>query len=338
MKSFLFFLFVIAILSISSSDATAQESNVYELDKTIPIPGSGSYDYLSIDEVNHHLFVSHGTCVDVIDLGTETLLDSIGGMKGVHGIAVVNEVNKGFISDGKANAVIVFDLSTLKTIATIQLSGRKPDAITYDPFSKQVFAFCADDNKACVIDIHSLKETANISLPGAPEFAVADGNGLLYNNLEDKNSIAVIDTKDLKVVSTFSLMPCGGPTGLALDKMNNRAFSVCRENKGMSVIDVKKHQVVTTIPIGAGVDAVVYDSKNQLLVCSNGDGTATVIRQTSADAYKVAQTLPTSYKAKTMAMDKHTGKLYFSAAKFDENKKMVSDSFSLLVYRMNTKH
>ncbi len=337
MKSFLFFLLVMAILSISSSGASAQQNNGYVLDKTISIPGNGGYDYLSIDDVNHHLFVSHGTCVDVIDLATETLLDSIGGMKGVHGIAIVNEVNKGFISDGKTNAVTVFDLSTLKTIVTIQLSGKKPDAIVYDPFSKRVFAFCGDDNKACVIDIHLLKEVAAVSLPGAPEFAVPDGNGLLYNNLEDKNSLAIIDTKNLKVAGTLPLAPCGGPTGLALDKMNRRAFSVCRQNKGMSVIDINRQRVVTTVPIGAGVDAVVYDSTHHLIVCSNGDGTATVIQQLSADDYKVVQTLPTSYKAKTMALDKQTGKLYFSAAKFDENKKMLSDSFRVLVYRMNAK-
>lgn len=335
MKTFLFFLFLTTVLFISSNNTFAQPTNLYELEKTISIPGNGSYDYLSIDEVNRHLFVSHGTCVHVIDLNTEKLLDSIGGMKGVHGIAAVNEVNKGFISDGKTNSVVVFDLSNYKKITTIQLTGQKPDAIVFDPYSKKVFAFCGDDDKACVIDIHSLKEVAAITLPGAPEFAVPDGNGRLYNNLEDKNNLAIIDTKNLKVIGSYSLAPCGGPTGLALDKENNRAFSVCRQNKGMSVIDISRHQIVTTIPIGAGVDAVVYDSKNKLIVCSNGDGTATIIKQVSADDYKVVQTLTTNYKAKTMALDKQTGKLYFSAAKFDENKKMIPDSFSLFVYRMN---
>src|SRR5258705_6393999 len=156
--------FVLTVIFILCAIAIkAQQTPVYSFEKKIALPGNSGYDYLSIDSVNHHLFVSHGTSVNVIDLANEQPIASIDNMKGVHGIAIVNEVNKGFISDGKDNAVIVFDLITFKTIKTIKLSGKKPDAIIYDPFSKKVLAFCGDSNNACIVDITSLAETETIA-------------------------------------------------------------------------------------------------------------------------------------------------------------------------------
>ncbi len=324
----LLFLFI-----ISTTQSFAQDS-LYTFYKSIPVPGNGGYDYLSIDNMNHHLFVSHGTIVDVIDLNTEQVIDSITGMKGVHGIAVVNEVNKGFISDGKGNAAVVFDLKTLKTIKSIPLSKPDADGIIYDPYSKKVFVFCGDGNAACVVDTKDLKEIKTIDLGGAPEFAVSDGNGLLYNNLEDKSSMNVIDTKTFTVTHTYPLAPCGGPTGIALDKADERAFTVCRENKGMSVVDIKTGKVITTVPIGAGVDAVIYDADNKLVMVSNGDGTATIIKQNSADDYKVAQTLQTTYRAKTMTFDKATGNIYFSAPKFvTGTRDIIPGTFAIMVFK-----
>jgi DNA-binding beta-propeller fold protein YncE len=313
----------------------AQQSSMYKFEKSISLPGDGGYDYLSIDEKNRHLFVSHGTSVQVIDLDKGTVIGSVDNMKGVHGIAVVNDVNKGFITDGKDNSVVVFDLTTFKVITTIHLSGKKPDAITYDPYSKKVFAFCGDSNNACIIDVNDNKEVGTVDLGGAPEFGVPDGKGLLYDNLEDKSSLVVVDTKTMQVVHTYPLAPCGGPTGLALDAGNQRAFTVCRENKGMSAVDLQTGKVTATVPIGAGVDAVAYDKTNQLVFCSNGDGTATIIKQNSADSYTVVQTLTTQYRAKTMVLDKVTHKIYLSAPKFDAAKKAIPGSFAVLVYAMN---
>ncbi len=312
----------------------AQASDIYSFDKSIAVPGDGGYDYLSIDEVNRHLFVSHGTSVNVIDLNTDQVVGSIDSMKGVHGIAVVNEVNKGFITDGRGNAVVVFDLKTFKVITTIPVTPKGPDGIIYDPFSKKVFAFCGDGNAASVIDINTLKESTTIDLGGGPEFAVSDGKGLIYNNLEDKNSLDVIDTKTMKVIATYPLAPCGGPTGVALDAVNQRVFTVCRENKGMSVVDIKTGKVITTVPIGAGVDAVVYDAPAKLIFCSNGDGTTTIIKQNSADDYSVVQTLATQPRAKTMALDKATRKIYLSAPKFETgSRKIIPGTFAVSVYK-----
>jgi DNA-binding beta-propeller fold protein YncE len=206
----------------------------------------------------------------------------------------------------------------------------------FDPFSKRIFAFCGHGSADSVIDVNTLKEIATIPLGGGPEFAVPDGKGLIYNNLEDKNSLIVIDSKEMKVLRSYPLAPCGGPTGLALDAGHQRIFTACRENKGMSVVDINSGKVITTLPIGAGVDAVAYDPTTQLVFCSNGDGTATIIKQKSADEYAVVQTLKTQYRAKTMALDKVTHKIYLSAPKFVEGtRNIIPGTFTVLVYKMN---
>jgi DNA-binding beta-propeller fold protein YncE len=289
---------------------------------------------MAIDDVNNHLFVSHGTAFNVVDLATEKPIAVIDGMKGVHGIAIVNEVNKGFISDGKGDAVVVVDLSTFKIIKTIKLPASDEDAIVYDPASKKVFVFNGDAKSSCVIDIHTLELVKTIELGGGPEFAVPDGKGLLYNNIEDLSVLKVIDTRGLAVKATWPLAPCGQPTGIAYDAANQRLFTVCRANKGMSVVDAVSGKVITTVPIGAGVDAVVYDAADKLVIASNGDGTATVIRQESADKYSVAQTITTAPRAKTMAFDKKTKKVYFSAPEFQPGTRTpVPGTFAVLVYK-----
>jgi len=314
----------------------SQSSNIYSFEKSISVPGDGGYDYLSIDEVNRHLFVSHGTSVNVIDLKTEQVIGSIDNMKGVHGIAVDNEVNKGFITDGGDNSVVVFNLTTFKTITTIPVIPKGPDGIMFDPFSKRIFAFCGHGNAASVIDVKDLKEIGTVDLGGGPEFAVPDGKGLIYNNLEDKNSVVVIDANTMKVIHNYPLSPCGGPTGLAFDMQHQCVFTGCRENKGMSVVDINTGKVITTLPIGGGVDAVVYDASTKLIFCSNGDSTTTIIKQKSANDYAVVQTLYTRVRAKTMALDKVTHKIYLSAPKFEPGtRKIIPGTFAVLVYKMN---
>lgn len=329
-----FFLLAGAVMLLSSVKLSAQQSALYAFDKKIAVPGDGGYDYVAIDEVNRHLFVSHGTAFNVIDLATETPIAVIDGMKGVHGIAIVNEVNKGFISDGKANAVVVVDLTTFKILKTISLPASDEDGIIYDPYSKKVLVFNGDSKNTCVIDINTLALVKTIDLGGGPEFAVSDGKGLVFNNIEDLNSLKVIDTKTMAVKATYPLSPCGAPTGIAMDVENNRLFTGCRSNKGLSVVDAGSGKVITTLPIGAGVDAVVYDAANKLIFASNGDATVTIIRQESADKYSVVQNLATQPRAKTMAFDKKTRKIYLSAPQFEPGtKKSIPGTFSVLVYR-----
>lgn len=334
MKKIILNLAFIASVSLTSQFVHAQ---TYVLDKTIPLPGDGSYDYLSIDQSNNRLYVSHGTTVNVIDLKTEKPAGVINNLNGIHGIAIDNKANRGFISDGKANAVVAFDLKTFKVITTIPLKDAEgPDAIMYDPYADRVFSFNGDSNNSSVVDPNTLKQVGTVALGGAPEFAVADGKGKIYNNLEDKSSLNVIDSKTFKVIKNYPLTPCGGPTGLALDAANARLFTVCRENKGMSVVDINTGKVVTTLPIGAGVDAVAYDAVTKLIFCSCGDGTTTIIKQQSADQYNVIQTLKTPVRAKTLTLDSQTHKIYLSVAEFEKGtRKALPNTFKVLVYKLS---
>jgi YVTN family beta-propeller protein len=336
MRNLLFILSVVCV-SYIPVQSSAQATVNFELYKKISIPGNGGYDYMTIDTTNNRLYVSHGTNVTVIDLKSEQIIGTIDQLTGVHGIAIATEFQKGFISDGKANAVVVFDLNTLKTIKTIAISGKDPDAIMYDAYSKQVFTFNGDSQDASVIDASTLVQTKTIPLGGSPEFAVSDGAGKIYNNLEDKSRMNVIDAKSATVLSSFPLDPCGGPTGLAIDLPHQRLYTVCRKNKGMTVIEIPSGKPVSTVPIGAGVDAVTYDAGTGLIICSNGDGTATIIHQDDPDQYAVIQILNTQWRAKTHAFDHQTKMIYFSA--FDlqsDNKTRIPDSFKVLVYKMKS--
>ncbi|MGZ3755244.1 MAG: YncE family protein [Mucilaginibacter sp.] len=327
--------FTMAGLVLISLLPSALHAQTYVLDKTIDLTGDGGYDYVAIDKANNRLYASHGTIVNVVDLATEKQIGIIENMKGVHGIAIDNKANRGFISDGKANAVVAFDLKTLKTIETIQLKDANgPDAIMYDSFSDRVFTFNGESNNSSVVDPNTLKQVGTIALGGGPEFAVANGKGLIYNNLEDKNSLNVIDAKTLKVIKNYPLAPGGGPTGLALDEKNHRLFSVCRENKGMEVVNALTGKVIATLPIGAGVDAVAYDTETKLIFCSNGDATTTIFKQESPDKYTLVQTLATKPRAKTLALDTKTHKIYLSVATYETGtRKIAPNSFKVLVYK-----
>lgn len=335
-KKYFFSLLAVAAFTTSPFLVHAQAKDAYVYDTTIALPGNGGYDYLSIDQANEQLYVSHGTAVNVIDLTTGKLRGTIDGMKGVHGIALVNKVNRGFISDGRANAVVAFDMTTLKIISVIPVTAKGPDAIMYDEFSNRVFSFNGDSNSSSVVDPDNLKQIGTVDLGGAPEYAVSNGKGLIYNNLEDKNSLNIIDSKTMKVIKNYPLAPCGGPTGIAFDAETNRLFTACRQNKGMSVVDALTGKVITTLPIGTGVDAVAFDAETKLVFCSNGDGTTTIFHQDSADSYTLIQTLKTQFRAKTLALDTKTHKIYLSVADMvSGTRKMIPGTFKVLVYKMN---
>lgn len=332
------FLSLLAVAAFTASTflVHAQAKDAYVYDTTITLPGDGGYDYLSIDQTNEQLYVSHGTSVNVIDLTTGKFRGTVDGMKGVHGIALVNKLNRGFISDGQANAVVAFDMTTLKIISVIPVTAKGPDAIIYDEFSNRVFSFNGDSNNSSVVDPDNLKQIGTVDLGGAPEYAVPDNKGLIYNNLEDKNSLNVINSKTMKVIKNYPLAPCGGPTGIAFDAETNRLFTVCRQNKGMSVVDALTGKVITTLPIGTGVDAVAFDGETKLVFCSNGDGTTTIFHQNSADSYTLIQTLKTQFRAKTLALDTKTHKIYLSVADMvSGTRKMIPGTFKVLVYKMN---
>ncbi len=335
MKKMVYGLLSLALLVLTAPRLFAQDADLYTFDKKISVPGDAGWDYLSIDNVNHHLFVSHGNSVKVIDLNSEAVIGSIDSLKGIHGIAVANEFNRGFISDGRGNAVVVFDLKTLETIATIPIDGKNPDAIAYDPYSKRVFTFNGRSGNSTVIDAATLKILGTIDLGGKPEFAVADGKGRIYNNLEDKSSLNVIDTKAMKVLANYPLAPCVGPSGLAIDAKNERLFTACDDSHTLTVVDGNTGKIITSLPIGNGVDADRFDPSTNLVFSSNGEGDVTIIKQESANSYKIVQTLKTQPSARTMEIDPRTHKIYLSMGDFEKGTRhLVPGTFAVLVYKM----
>jgi YVTN family beta-propeller protein len=225
---------------------------------------------------------------------------------------VAAELGRGFVSNGKASTVTIFDLNTLKPIADVP-TGQKPDAIIFDPATSRVFAFNGGSNSATAIDAATGKVAGTIDLGGGPEFAAADGNGFVYNNLEDESLVLKIDSRKLTVVQRWPTAPCASPSSMAMDRANHRLFLGCR-SKVMAVMNADTGQVITTLPIGDHVDATAFDPATKLIFNSNGEGTVTVIRQDSPDKYSLVETVKTLPKAKTMALDSKTHRLFLSTA------------------------
>jgi len=290
----------------------ASSSSNYSVIKKIPIPGQGSWDYLTIDDTARRLYVSHGTEVDVLDLDSGAIVGKIENTLGVHGIAIAADVGRGFVSDGQSSTVTIFDLKTLKTIAEVP-TGKKPDAIIYDPATSRVFAFNGGSNSATVIEAKDGKVAGTIDLGGGPEFASADGNGYVYNNLEDESLVLKINSRTLKVEQRWPTAPCASPSSMAIDRVNRRLFLGCR-SKVMAVMNADTGQIITTLPIGDHVDATAFDPETQLIFNSNGEGTVTVIHQETPDKYSIAETVKTLPRAKTSALDPKTHQLFLSTA------------------------
>lgn len=235
----------------------------------------------------------------------------------MHGIALAQDLGKGFTSNGRENTVTVFDLKTLQETARIKLDAKNPDAIMYEPVSHRVFTFNGRSHNATAIDAAKGTVIGNIALDGKPEFAVADGKGMVFVNIEDKSELTEIDARKAVVVHTWPLKPCEEPSGLAMDQKHRRLFSGCH-NKLMAVVNADSGKVVTTLPIGRGVDATRFDAGRQLAFSSNGEGTLTVIHEDSPDKFSVVQTLTTQRYARTMALDTRTHNVFVVTAEVEK--------------------
>jgi len=292
--------------------AAPAPSGGYSVIKKIPIPGTGGWDYLTVDESARRLYVSHGTQVEVLDIDALTVVGNIPKTPGVHGIALAPEAGRGFVSNGQANNVTIFDLKTLKPIADVP-TGQKPDAIIYDPATSRVFAFNGGSNSATAIDAAAGKVAGTVDLGGGPEFAAADGKGYVFDNLEDESLVVKINARGLKVEQRWPTAPCASPSSMAIDRDNRRLFLGCR-SKVMAVMDTDTGKVITTLPIGDHVDATAFDTETRMIFNSNGEGTVTVIHQDSPDKYSVVETVKTVPRAKTTALDPKTHRLFLSTA------------------------
>jgi DNA-binding beta-propeller fold protein YncE len=277
----------------------------------------------------------------VVDPYKGSVITEIPNTPGVHGIALARDLNKGFISNGRENSVTVFDLKTLKETDRIKIDGQNPDAILYDPPTKRVLTFNGRSSNATVIDATNDKVVGTLPLDGKPEFAVSDGKGIVFVNIEDKSEITSIDPKTPSVQKTWPLKPCESPSGLAMDQKSRRLFSGC-ENKMLAVVNADSGQVITTLPIGQGVDATGFDPATNLVFSSNGEGTLTVIHEDSPDKFTVVDNPSTQRSARTMAVDTTNHNVYLVAAEFEpapetqpgqqrQRPPMKTGSFTLLV-------
>lgn len=297
----------------------------YQIVNKIHLEGNGGWDYLSMDEGSSRLYVSHGMVTQVVDLTKNALLATIPDTKGVHGIALATDLNKGFISNGRDTSVTIIDLKTLKTIDKVKVTGNNPDAILYDPFSNKVFTFNGRSSNSTVIDAKTNKVIATIPLIGKPEFSVTDLKGYIYVNIEDKSSICKINTSTLKVEQTWSIAPGEEPSGLAIDLKNHRLFSVCG-NKLLMVINSDNGKVITSLKIGENVDGVSFDTVLKRIYSSNGEGTLTVIQEKDADTYSVIENFPTQKGARTITLNSKTHKVYLPTAEYGETPAVSSEN------------
>lgn len=302
----------------------------YAVTHRYALGGSGGWDYLTIDAPTHHLLIARNDRVMVVDTRDGKLVGEIPGMQHIHGIALVPKLRRGYVSDGGANAVHVIDLATLKTLRSIAIDGKRPDAIVYDTASGHVLTMNGGSDNATVIDPASDKALTDIPLPGRPEFAVSDGRGHVFANIEDKDELARIDTATTKVDAVWKLAPCDSPSGLAIAPDSRRLFSVC-DNRLMVVTDADDGHQVASVPIGKGPDAARFDPATHMVYSSNHDGTLTVVHQDDANHYRVVANVPTQAGARTMALDHATHDIWLVAAAPAPHGAPVTDFTALVV-------
>lgn len=334
---------LVCILALAANSyvagAFAADSG-YHLLKRLKVGGDGGWDYLTVDSAARRLYLSRSTHVMVIDLDSEKVVGDIPNTPGVHGIALAPELNRGFISNGKANTATIFDLKTLQVLGEVK-TGANPDCIIYDPASKRVFTFNGRSKDVTIFEAASGNLVRTIKLGGKPEFAAADGKGKVFVNIEDAGKIVELDSLRPHISRRFALNSCEEPTGMGLDAEGGRIFSGCH-NKVMTVLDTRAGKVVASIPIGEKVDANAFDAETGLAFSSNGDGTLTVARQASPGTFEVVETVATQPGSRTMALDPKTHTIYLPAARFSLPKDsaqegstprpvMVPGSFEVLV-------
>ncbi|PYT61634.1 MAG: YVTN family beta-propeller domain-containing protein [Acidobacteria bacterium] len=318
----------------------------YHLLKKAPLGAAGGgreyFDYLTVDSGTRRVYASHGTEVKVADADSAAVVGTISGLKQCHGIALVEELGKGFISDGGAAKTVIFDMATLKVSGEVK-GEEDADSIIYDPASKRVFVFNGDAKSATVIDPANATVVKSIPLGGGPEFAAADGKGMVYDNIEDKNEVVAIDSHTLTIKSRWPVAPAGQPTALAMDREHRRLFVAGRNPQKLVILDADNGKVIQSFPISAGADANVYEPETLLLFASTREGMIHIFHEDTPDKFSEVETVKTEYGAKTMALDSKTHNLYLTTADFGAaptptperphpNPAPIPGTFHLLIY------
>ena len=306
----------ILVLCLFSSLVQGAEGGDYGIRKQFTLGGSGGWDYLTLDSAANRLYISRSDRVLVVNTQDGSLIATIPGTQGVHGIALAPDLGNGFTSNGRSDTVTVFDLKSLKPTATINVGGHNPDAILYDKASRRLYTFNGGSQDISVIDPVKAEVVARIPAGGKTEFATTDGAGRIFFNIEDKSQIGAIDSSTNKIIATWSLTNCEEPSGLAFDIGHRRLFSVCG-NGLLVVTDAGSGRHIAEVPIGQGPDAAAFDVDRGLIFSSNGrDGTLTIVHQDDPDHYTVVGNVVTQKSARTMALDSATHQVYVVAAQF----------------------
>ncbi len=315
--------FTLALLCCSGlalqapTNAAPADKTIYKETNLFHVGGEGGWDYLLVDSAHKLLYVPRVTHTMVLDAVSGKTVADIPGQKGNHGTAIVPELGRGFISDGKDASVTVFDLNTYAVLGKVP-AAEDADGIIYDPASRKVFVSCGDANSLVVlspdVDPKTGKADTTVPLGGKPEFLAADGRGRLYVNLEDKDLVAVVDTKTMTVSAKWPVAPGGAPVGMSMDTQKRRLFVGCRKPQKLIVMNADDGKLLAELPIGAGVDATAFDDGNVLASCR--DGSLSVIRETSENTFEVVQTVKTRPGARTMGVDLATHQVFLPTAEF----------------------
>jgi YVTN family beta-propeller protein len=290
----------------------AQKKTGFHVIADFPIHSTGGWDYITADGASKRVYVSHGMQVNVIDAATGDSIGYIPDTKGVHGIAIAHDFNKGYTSNGRANNITVFDLNTLKVLKLVN-AGTNPDAICYDDFAKKIYAFDGRSKEATVIDAATDSVVATIPLGGKPETGVSDGKGKVFVNIEDTGEEVEIDATTFKILNRWKLEGGEEPSGLAMDRETNRLFIGCGGNHTMIVLDATNGAILGKFPIGR-CDGTAFDPGLKLAYSSNGEGTVTVVRELSSSKFEFVENITTEPGARTISVDTITHKIYLPTA------------------------
>ena len=316
-------------VALAAPSMAAAPGMPYAVTQHYALGGTGGWDYLSLDASAHRLFIARDDRVMVVDASSGKLQGEIPGMQHAHGVALLPASHQAFVSNGHGDNVTVVDTDALKVTGHIAISGKDPDAIVFDDASGHLLTMNGHSSNISVIDAQAGKELTTIAVPGRPEFAVSDGAGQLFLNLEDKNQLVRLDLAAKKVLNVWPLAPCDGPTGLALDKANHRLFSVCA-NGWLVVTDANDGHQVAKLAISKDPDAVAFDAQRKLILSSGGEGKLSVVAQDDANHYRVLGNLPTQPSARTLALDPQSHTVYLAAATAAGKGKPV-EGFGVLV-------
>jgi YVTN family beta-propeller protein len=318
-------IFIMAGIFLSLLGLNGQNTpNGYKIVQRIHLEGDGGWDYLTADDATGMLYVSHGKMVNVVDMNTGKSVTTITDVNGVHGIAIAPEFNKGFISNGPDSNVTVFSTKDYSIIEKVKITGKNPDAIIFEPFTKTIITWNGRSSNATVIDAKTDKVIQTIPLAGKPEAAVSDGMGKVFVNIEDKSEVCMINAKTWKVEQTWSIAPGEGPSGLALDNETHRLFSAT--NKLMVVLDAETGKVITTLPTGSGVDGAGFDPGLKRAYSSCGEGLLTVVQEENKNSFKVLANVPTQAGARTISVSAKTHRIYLQTAEYGPTPEKTTDN------------